>query len=90
MGARLHDGTIEFRSGLDCTVGPRSGPDCTVGPLSAPTAPSGPDQGAIALSLLPLLIQLEGGILSKTGGEVGPGRVPQRFWEGVALLGDIA
>ena len=37
----------------------------------APIAPSGPDQGAIALSLL-LLIKLEGGILSKTGGEVGP------------------
>ena len=70
-----------------CTTGPPSGPDCTVGPDRAPLAPSGPDQGAIALSLLELLIKLEGGILSKIGGEVGPGRVPRGFWEGVVLSG---
>ena len=69
MGARLRHGTTRPRSGPDCTVGPRSGPD---GPDRASIVPSGlrraPDPGAIALSL----IKLQGGILSKTGGEVGP------------------
>ena len=77
VGARLHrrgpDCTVGPRSGLDCTVGPRSGPDCAVGPRSGPDctarsgpiAPSGADQGAIGF------IKLQGGILSKTSGEVG-------------------
>ena len=43
-------------------------------------APSGPDR---ALPSGPDLTKLQGGVLSKTGGEVGRGR----FWEGVVLLG---
>ena len=54
--------------GWGCTTGP-SGPDrapiAPSGPDQAPIAPSGPDQGC--------LIKLQGGILSKIGGEVGPG-----------------
>ena len=68
-------------------------PACATGPSGpgrGPIAPSGPDQGAIALSLLALLIKLEGGILNKTGGEVGPGAGPARILGGCGAVGDIA
>ena len=89
------DCTVGPRSGPDCTVGPRSGPAqapiAPSGPDRAPIAPSGPDwapivpsgpcQGAIELCFT----KLQGGILSKTGGEVGPGCWGYRlslFWVG--------
>ena len=56
----------------------------------APIAPSGPDQGAIALSLLALLYKFQGGILSKTGGEVGPEAGSARILGGCGAVADIA
>ena len=62
--------------------GPARAPIAPSVPDRAPIAPSGPDQGVIALSLLALLIKLLGGILSKTGGEVGPGTGSARILGG--------
>ena len=68
--------------------GPDRAPIEPSGPDQAPIAPSGPDQGAIALSLLALLYKVTSGILSNTGGEVGPGFA--RILGGCGAVGDIA
>ena len=53
------------------------------GPFRAPIPPSGPDRARLRRRAL--LIKLEGGVLSKSGGEVGPGWVPRG---GCGAVGD--